>query len=68
MPMKNAMIFLEPELQARYEEVQRDGKVVIGTLKTRHTRDRQITGGNPSVMQRVRGLRPRFGCAQGSIC
>jgi methanogenic corrinoid protein MtbC1 len=33
MPMKNAMIFLEPELQARYEEVQRAGKVVIGNVE-----------------------------------
>jgi methanogenic corrinoid protein MtbC1 len=33
MAMKNAMSILEPELQARHEEVQRVGKVVIGTVK-----------------------------------
>jgi corrinoid protein of di/trimethylamine methyltransferase len=31
--MQNAMSILEPELQARHEEVQRVGKVVIGTVK-----------------------------------
>lgn len=33
MIMQNAMSILEPELQARHEEVQRVGKVVIGTVK-----------------------------------
>jgi corrinoid protein of di/trimethylamine methyltransferase len=33
MTMQNAMSILEPELQARHEEVQRVGKVVIGTVK-----------------------------------
>ncbi|HEY44222.1 MAG TPA: cobalamin-binding protein [Anaerolineae bacterium] len=31
--MQNALSILEPELQARHEEVQRVGKVVIGTVK-----------------------------------
>jgi corrinoid protein of di/trimethylamine methyltransferase len=31
--MQNALSILEPELQARNEEVQRVGKVVIGTVK-----------------------------------
>jgi corrinoid protein of di/trimethylamine methyltransferase len=33
MTMQNAMSILEPELQARHEEVQRAGTVVIGTVK-----------------------------------
>jgi corrinoid protein of di/trimethylamine methyltransferase len=33
MTMRNTMSILEPELQARHEEVQRAGKVVIGTVK-----------------------------------
>lgn len=33
MTMQNAMSILEPELQARQEEVQRAGTVVIGTVK-----------------------------------
>lgn len=33
MAVQNAMSILEPELQARHEEVQSAGKVVIGTVK-----------------------------------